>query len=145
MKKFGIGILVIVLVFATFYTTGETFNSPSTGYVDVYVSAYLFAYLTAGNQVTYYGSASASVYATEISGGDTNGGSFTIDQFICNDISWPAGSSFEFYNGVGFSTSVALEGFGEFHCEAGASIYAQYGGYDYDWEQDEVCSGCNPG
>jgi hypothetical protein len=94
--------------------------------------------------ITYYGSASASVYATEISEGDPNGGSFSINQLTCNDISLPV-DSFVFYNGVGYSTSVALEAFGEFHCEAEATISADYGGYDYDWEEDGVCWGCDPG
>ena len=129
----------IVLVFAISYRTGLT--SPSTGYVDADATAYRVIVSQSYEWNVYYGYASASVYATEISEGDPNSGTFSMG-VTCGSISLPI-ERFDFYNGTGFSTSVSGDFTSSVHCEADATISAD-GGYDYDSDEDGQCYTCDP-
>ncbi len=145
MKRFFlIGILCSVLVFATSYRTGETWESPSTGIVDASASAYLYWSRRSGNSIrrVWHGSASISVYATQMGGDTPNRGGFTYEYTL--GYSSPFRSSYySFSDGVSYSDYESRESDRMFHCSARATISATYGGYDHDRDVDGECFECN--
>lgn len=142
MKRFfWIGILAFVLVFATSYRT-ETYGSPSTGGVDASASAYWFAYRNEDNDLRVYGSVSVSMYATSMGYDTPNGGGF-VYHMVCD--SYDSSSvHLDFIDGISWSNSYSTESDAGFHCEARATVWADYGGYDHDVDADRspLCRRC---
>ena len=144
MKRFFlIGILSIVLVFATSYRTDETFASPSTDILDASASAYINCYITQEEGAVYIrwdGSVSASMYARSM---DTPNSGGCVYSLKCWSLDYSR--NFEFYNGFSYSDSFSMSLPEAFHCFARVTIWSNQGGYDYDMDKDGKCRVCKYG